>query len=123
MTLFYHDPGGDASATAGGRGRGDGQHARAAAHIQDLGKVPTGREQGVIGLQAAGGGPMVAGAEGGARLDAQTRAHAVAFAGTLLRADAHGFALQFDEPSGGVTPGQLCVLYDGDEVVGAGNIL
>ena len=59
----------------------------------------------------------------GARLDAQTRAHAVAFAGTLLRADENGFALQFDEPSGGVSPGQLCVLYDGDEVVGAGTIL
>ena len=61
-------------------------------------------------------------AASGARLEAQTRAHAVAFAGTLVRADENGFAFQFDEPRGGVTPGQLCVLYDGDEVVGAGTI-
>lgn len=58
----------------------------------------------------------------GVRLEAQTRAHAVAFAGTLEWADENGFALRFDEPSGGVTPGQLCVLYDGEEVVGAGTI-
>ena len=58
----------------------------------------------------------------GAPLEAQTRAHAVAFPGTLERADENGFALRFDEASGGVTPGQLCVLYDGDEVVGAGTI-
>ena len=59
----------------------------------------------------------------GAQLEAQTRAHAVAFPGTLQGADENGFALKFDELSGGVTPGQLCVLYDGDEVVGAGTIL
>ena len=58
----------------------------------------------------------------GARLEAQTRAHAVAFPGTLQSAGDESFALKFDEASGGVTPGQLCVLYDGDEVVGAGTI-
>ena len=60
--------------------------------------------------------------DAGAQLQAQTRAHAAAFPGTIERADASGFALQFDQASGGVTPGQLCVLYDGDEVVGAGTI-
>ena len=58
----------------------------------------------------------------GARLEAQTRAHAVALPGVLERADQNGFALRFDQPSDGVTPGQLCVLYNGDEVVGAGTI-
>ena len=61
-------------------------------------------------------------ATAGDKLEAQTRAHAIAFAGTLQSADENGFEFRFDEPSGGVTPGQLCVLYDGDEVVGAGTI-
>ena len=59
----------------------------------------------------------------GAKLEAQTRAHGIGYAGTLRSADANEFAMQFDQPSDGVTPGQLCVLYDGDEVVGAGTIL
>ncbi len=61
-------------------------------------------------------------ATAGAKLEAQTRAHAIAYAGTLLNADENEFAMEFDEPSDGVSPGQLCVLYDGDEVVGAGTI-
>ena len=75
------------------------------------------------GLQCEGATWTQGVPEIGARLEAQTRAHAVAFPGVLERADATGFALRFDEPSGGVTPGQLCVLYQGDEVVGAGTIL
>ena len=62
-------------------------------------------------------------ATAGAQLEAQTRAHGIAYAGTLMSADENEFALQFDDPSDGVSPGQLCVLYDGDEVVGAGTIL
>ena len=75
------------------------------------------------GLQCHGATWTGAVATAGAQLEAQTRAHAIAFPGTLVSADENEFALQFDAPSGGVTPGQLCVLYDGDEVVGAGTIL
>ena len=57
----------------------------------------------------------------GDKLGAQLRSHARAHLGTVTRADADAFAFEFDEPTG-VTPGQMCVLYVGDEVRGAGTI-
>lgn len=58
----------------------------------------------------------------GAKIEAQLRAHALGVPGEVVSADARGFEIRFDAPHGGVTPGQLCVLYDGDEVMGAGTI-
>ena len=57
----------------------------------------------------------------GAKLGAQLRSHARAHEGTVTRADENGFAFEFDAATG-VTPGQMCVLYEGDEVRGAGTI-
>ncbi|MBW3635768.1 MAG: tRNA 2-thiouridine(34) synthase MnmA [Armatimonadetes bacterium] len=58
----------------------------------------------------------------GQKVAAQLRAHSVAHAAQIVAADANGFEIQFEAPSQGVTPGQMAVLYDGDEVVGAGTI-
>ena len=57
----------------------------------------------------------------GDKLGAQLRSHARSHEGTVVRADENGFAFEFDAPTG-VTPGQMCVLYEGDEVRGAGTI-
>lgn len=57
----------------------------------------------------------------GTKLGAQLRSHARAHEGIVTRADEEGFEFQFDAPTG-VTPGQMCVLYEGDEVRGAGTI-
>jgi tRNA U34 2-thiouridine synthase MnmA/TrmU len=35
---------------------------------------------------------------------------------------AEAFEIAFDEPQAGVSPGQMCVLYQDDEVIGAGTI-
>jgi tRNA-specific 2-thiouridylase len=53
---------------------------------------------------------------------AQMRAHAAAVPVHVESADEEYFELRFDEPHGGVSPGQMCVLYRGDEVLGAGTI-
>ena len=53
---------------------------------------------------------------------AQMRAHAAAIPATLESADDETFAIRFDAPHGGVSPGQMCVLYRDDEVLGAGTI-
>jgi tRNA-specific 2-thiouridylase len=60
--------------------------------------------------------------EAGARVGAQLRAHGEAAPATITDADAHGFALSFDDPYSGVSPGQMCVLYRDNEVLGAGTI-
>lgn len=57
----------------------------------------------------------------GERLAAQLRSHSQAHDGTITRVDEEGFSFEFDEPTG-TTPGQMCVLYEGDEVRGAGTI-
>ncbi|BCM91286.1 tRNA-specific 2-thiouridylase MnmA [Abditibacteriota bacterium] len=57
----------------------------------------------------------------GTKLGAQLRSHARAHEGTVIRADENGFEFHFDAPTG-VTPGQMCVLYENDEVRGAGTI-
>lgn len=54
---------------------------------------------------------------------AQTRAHARPWPATLVSANEGSFEVRFDEPQSGVTPGQMCVLYDGNEVLGAGTII
>jgi tRNA-specific 2-thiouridylase len=56
------------------------------------------------------------------RLEAQMRAHAVANPAVVESATERNFGLRFENPTPGVTPGQLCVLYRNDEVVGAGTI-
>jgi tRNA-uridine 2-sulfurtransferase len=58
----------------------------------------------------------------GSEILVQTRAHARPWPATLTAADETSFAVRFAEEQAGVTPGQMCVLYDGDEVLGAGTI-
>lgn len=74
------------------------------------------------GLSATGvkwaNGPI---AEGMA-VGAQMRAHARAIPGTVTAVDENSFAVKFDVPNPGVSPGQMCVLYKDDEVLGAGTI-
>jgi tRNA-specific 2-thiouridylase len=53
---------------------------------------------------------------------AQMRAHAAAVPAHIEAADDAAFAIRFNEPHSGVSPGQMCVLYRGDEVLGAGTI-
>jgi tRNA-specific 2-thiouridylase len=58
----------------------------------------------------------------GDKLRAQLRAHARAHEVSVLECDERSFSLSFDVPQAGVSPGQMCVLYRGDEVVGSGTI-
>jgi len=58
----------------------------------------------------------------GENANVQMRAHARAHAATIIECDESTFGLRFDVPQDGVTPGQLCVLYRGDEVAGSGTI-
>ncbi len=59
----------------------------------------------------------------GAPVSAQMRAHSTAHPARVVRADANEFEIRFEAPSLGVTPGQMAVLYSGDEVLGAGTII
>lgn len=58
----------------------------------------------------------------GERVLAQMRSHAVAVEAILESVDAENFAIRFEVPHSGFSPGQMCVLYRGDEVLGAGTI-
>jgi tRNA-specific 2-thiouridylase len=58
----------------------------------------------------------------GRNVGAQLRAHAAPVEGVVTAAGDTNFSIEFAEPNGGVSPGQMCVLYDGDEVLGAGTI-
>jgi tRNA-specific 2-thiouridylase len=58
----------------------------------------------------------------GATVMAQTRAHARPWPVRVVDASAASFAIEFIEPQAGVSPGQMCVLYQEDEVLGAGTI-
>ncbi len=60
--------------------------------------------------------------EPGRAVLAQMRAHAQAVPARVESASLETFAIRFDQPHSGVSPGQMCVLYDGDEVLGAGTI-
>ena len=53
---------------------------------------------------------------------AQTRSHSRPWPAILQSASESEFAVRFHQAQAGVTPGQMCVLYDGDEVLGAGTI-
>jgi tRNA-specific 2-thiouridylase len=66
--------------------------------------------------------------ESGQRVLAQMRAHARAVSAQVVSATESDFEIRFDEPQAGVSPGQMCVLYrgdetEGDEVLGAGTII
>jgi tRNA-specific 2-thiouridylase len=60
----------------------------------------------------------------GDMLEAQLRAHARTQKVRVASVsdDASEFSLQFEGEASGVTPGQMCVLYDGARVVGSGTI-
>jgi tRNA-specific 2-thiouridylase len=53
---------------------------------------------------------------------AQTRAHARALPAEVTAVSDDTFEISFAEPYDGVSPGQMCVLYGDDEVLGAGTI-
>jgi tRNA-specific 2-thiouridylase len=75
------------------------------------------------GLTAENAKWAVAPPRAGEELFAQMRAHAAAVRARVEAADKSTFEIRFDEPHGGVSPGQMCVLYRSDEVVGAGTIM
>jgi len=56
------------------------------------------------------------------RLTAKVRSGPAEHPAVLAAAGPDGFSVEFPEPVRAVTPGQGCVLYDGDEVVGGGEI-
>lgn len=58
----------------------------------------------------------------GERVLAQTRAHSKAVPVEIVEVSLGNFALRFEELHAGVSPGQMCVLYREDEVIGAGTI-
>jgi tRNA-specific 2-thiouridylase len=58
----------------------------------------------------------------GTLVQAQLRAHARAHEAELVAVSAGEFELRFESAQGGVTPGQMCVLYEGDRVLGSGTI-
>jgi tRNA-specific 2-thiouridylase len=58
----------------------------------------------------------------GEKLAAQTRAHSKAMECEIESASEYEFSIRFENPHPGVSPGQMCVLYRGDEVIGAGTI-
>jgi tRNA-specific 2-thiouridylase len=58
----------------------------------------------------------------GEKLAAQTRAHSKAMECEIESAGEYEFSIRFENPHPGVSPGQMCVLYRGDEVIGAGTI-
>lgn len=59
----------------------------------------------------------------GQRIAAQMRAHSTAHPAFVVSADDEKFEIRFEAPSLGVTPGQMAVLYRGEEVLGAGTIV
>ncbi len=58
----------------------------------------------------------------GTRLTAKVRSGPAEYAVTVVESGPDGFGVEFTEPVRAVTPGQACVLYDGDVVVGGGEI-
>ena len=59
----------------------------------------------------------------GAAVLAQTRAHARALPAEVVAVTAETFEIRYTDAPAGVSPGQMCVLYQEDEVVGAGTIV
>jgi tRNA-specific 2-thiouridylase len=58
----------------------------------------------------------------GATVGVKIRYRSAEKAATLTKASHHSFALLFDEPVSGISPGQSVVLYQGDSVMGGGMI-
>jgi tRNA-specific 2-thiouridylase len=54
----------------------------------------------------------------GFRAQAQIRYNSPAQSATVIPADEHRFRVEFDERVAGVAPGQLCVIYESDRVLG-----
>ncbi len=59
---------------------------------------------------------------GPTRISAQIRYHAVEHPATLEPRDARSVTVRFDEPQRAVSPGQAIVFYQGERVLGAGDI-
>ena len=60
--------------------------------------------------------------EAAKRVLVQMRAHSVALPAIVECASSDEFSIRFEQPQAGVSPGQMCVMYDGDTVLGAGTI-
>ena len=58
----------------------------------------------------------------GMRVLAQVRSHGAAVPAMVESATENDFSIRFEMPFGGASPGQMCVLYNGDEVLGAATI-
>ena len=58
----------------------------------------------------------------GTPVEAQLRAHARAHPAKLTSVSEDSFAIEFESAQAGVSPGQMCVLYEGDRVLGSGTI-
>lgn len=58
----------------------------------------------------------------GTIVEAQTRAHSRTHRATIAAVSPDSFELKFESPHDGASPGQMCVLYAGDEVLGQGTI-
>jgi tRNA-uridine 2-sulfurtransferase len=56
------------------------------------------------------------------RVMAMVRYRTAPAAAKLLRADASGFTLEFDDPQFAISPGQSVVIYDGQRLLGGGFI-
>ena len=67
-----------------------------------------------------GGGPIPA---GGMKVQVKLRSTMTPVAATLHAAGEGGAQVTLDDPEFGVSPGQACVLYDGDRMLGGGWIL
>jgi len=90
--------------------------------------VDAGRNTVTVGPRAALDAPglvtatmnwlMPAPAAAGMRVQARIRSHHVPAPATLEPLENGGVRVTFDVPQPAVTPGQLCVLYDGDRVLG-----
>jgi len=58
----------------------------------------------------------------GTRVEVMIRSHHRPAAATLRRRSGGSAELRFETPQSAVTPGQLCVMYDGDRVLGGATI-
>jgi tRNA-specific 2-thiouridylase len=74
------------------------------------------------GLRASGANYLCDLAELPQEVEVQVRYRTKPVRATVLRADEHGFELQFHEPQFAVAPGQSAVLYSGPRLLGGGLI-
>lgn len=57
------------------------------------------------------------------RAEVQLRSRHTGVGATVVAGDRQRHLIRFDEPARAVSPGQVAVIYDGDRVVGGGNIV